>query len=559
MTPRLEFIRALRGLPSKFDSSDSGELGAFTFEQHSAIDQRKFVARLFCCIKKLQACFYVGEYSAGLDASRQAEPLLLMAVAFVERAEYRFYAALCHAASVEPGDAERRQRHADALAAHHKQIEVWASECPDNFENQAALVGAEIARIEGRELDAERLYERAIHSARTNGFLNNEALANELAARFNASRGFETIANAYLREAWQCYRRWGADGKVRQLDRLYPHLTVPVEQDPAVIASSGVQHLDVATIVKASQALSSEIVLPQLIHRLMKIAIENAGADRGLLILPAGDEYLVQAEARADGDQIEVTIRQEPVTRITCPESLVRYTIRTQEIVLLDDASKSNLFSGEDYLRDRNSKSILCLPLIKQQQLAGVLLLENTLTSHAFTPARIAVLELLAAQAAISLENTRLYSDLREREAKVRRLVDANIIGISIIDLGGEIIEANNAFLKMLGYEREDLASGRMPRWMDLTPPEWRAGDAKRVETVKLTGTLQPFEKEYFHKDGSRVPALVGVARLEVTGNQAVAFVIDLTERKRAEAELAHANRIGTMGQLTASIAHEVN
>jgi PAS domain S-box-containing protein len=190
--------------------------------------------------------------------------------------------------------------------------------------------------------------------------------------------------------------------------------------------------------------------------------------------------------------------------------------------------------------------------------LAGLLLLENALTSHAFTAARIAVLELLAAQAAISLENTRLYSDLREREAKVRRLVDSNIIGILIIDLRGRIIEANDAFLGMVGYEREDLVLGRMS-WPDLTPPEWRAGDAKRVEEVNLTGTLQPFEKEYFHKDGSRVPVLVGVARIEETGNQAVAFVVNLTDRKHAEAELAHANRVATMGQLTASIAHEVN
>jgi PAS domain S-box-containing protein len=167
-------------------------------------------------------------------------------------------------------------------------------------------------------------------------------------------------------------------------------------------------------------------------------------------------------------------------------------------------------------------------------------------------------LELLAAQAAIALENTRLYSDLQEREAKVRRLVDANIIGIVIIDLGGRVIEANDAFLGMVGYEREDLISGRM-LWTDLTPPEWRAGDVKRVDEVKLTGTLRPFEKEYFRKDGSRVPVLVGVARFEETGNQAVAFVIDLTERKRAEAELVHANRIATMGQLSASIAHEVN
>ena len=185
-----------------------------------------------------------------------------------------------------------------------------------------------------------------------------------------------------------------------------------------------IQQLDVASIVKASQAVSSEIVLSKLIERLMTIALENAGADRGLLILPAKDDHLIQAEAQATGDQVEVVLGQKSITGITCPESLVRYVIRTHESVILDDASRPNLFSEDDYLRGRQAKSILCLPLIKQGRLTGLLYLENTLTSHAFTPDRIAVLELLAAQAAISLENTRLYSDLQEREAKVRRLVE---------------------------------------------------------------------------------------------------------------------------------------
>ena len=281
---------------------------------------------------------------------------------------------------------------------------------------------------------------------------------------------------------------------------------------------------------------------------------------------------MIQAEAQATGDQVEVVLCQKSITGITCPESLVRYVIRTHESVILDDASRPNLFSEDDYLRGRETKSILCLPLIKQGRLTGLLYLENTLTSHAFTPDRIAVLELLAAQAAISLENTRLYGDLQEREAKIRRLVDANIIGIFIRDNEGRILEANDAFLRIVGYDREDLVSGGI-RWTDLTPPEWRDRGARVVQELKTTGTAQPFEKEYLRKDGSRVPVLIGAAIFEESGNQGVAFVLDLTERKQAEEnlreserryreaqmELAHANRVTTMGQLTASIAHEVN
>jgi PAS domain S-box-containing protein len=149
-------------------------------------------------------------------------------------------------------------------------------------------------------------------------------------------------------------------------------------------------------------------------------------------------------------------------------------------------------------------------------------------------------------------------------QAKIRRLVDANIIGIFIFDLENRIIEANDAFLQMVGYDREDFVSGRV-RWTDLTPPEWRDRHARARAELKMTGTVQPYEREYFRKDGSRVPALIGSARIEESGNEVVAFVLDLTERKRAaealrevQMELAHANRVATMGQLTASIAHEV-
>jgi PAS domain S-box-containing protein len=341
---------------------------------------------------------------------------------------------------------------------------------------------------------------------------------------------------------------------------------------PTATNGTPVQHLDVASVVKASQALSSEIELPKLIEQLMTIALENAGADRGLLILPAEDDHLIQAEARATGDQVGVVLCQEPITGISCPESLVRYVIRTRESVILDDASRPNLFSEDDYLRGRQAKSILCLPLIKQGRLTGLLYLENTLTSHAFTSDRTAILELLAAQAAISLENTRLYSDLQEREAKVRRLVDSNIIGIFIWDFEGRIIEANEAFLHMVGHSSDDLVSGRV-RWTALTPSEWSGADERAVAELRAKGSCKPREKEYFRKDGTRVSVLVGGATLGERRDQGVAFVLDLTERKQAEEslrgserryresqmELAHVNRVTTMGQLTASIAHEVN
>ena len=196
---------------------------------------------------------------------------------------------------------------------------------------------------------------------------------------------------------------------------------------------------------------------------------------------------------------------------------------------------------------------------MRQGALVGLLYLENALASYVFTPDRAKLLELLAAQAAISLENVRLYSDLQERESKVRRLIESNIIGICVYSrLDRRILEANDAFLGMLGYGRDDFVSGGLI-FSSLSPPEWAEDDQRRLAELASTGTWKPSEKEFFRKDGSRVPVLIGSTTFDEGRGQGVAFVVDLTERKRAEAELAHANRVATMGQLSASIAHEVN
>ena len=290
-------------------------------------------------------------------------------------------------------------------------------------------------------------------------------------------------------------------------------------------------------MIKVSEAVSGEIVLEKLIDTLMRTAIEHAGAERGLLILPRGDEHRIEAEVTTHGNKVAVDLRQASVTAADLPESLLRYVLRTQDSILLHDAFGQGPFSGDDYIREHHARSVLCLPLLKQTRLVGVLYLENNLTPHAFTPARMAILKLLASEAATSMENTRLYRDLQEREARVRRLVDSNIVGVLIWDLDGQIREANDAFLDMLRYGRDDLVSGGV-RWSDLTPAEWREGDERATADLRSTGTVQPYEKEFFRKDGSRVPVLIGGALFDAQGNDGVAFALDLSEQKRDEAEI---------------------
>src|SRR5271156_2603794 len=248
---------------------------------------------------------------------------------------YFYYTALTAAALYENASADEQTRWRKLLTTRLDRLREWAESYPPTFADKHALVSAEIARLERRDADAMRLYEQAIQSTRENGFVQNEGTAHEVAARFYAARGAESIAYTCLRNARYCYLRWGAGGKVRQLDRLYPHLSAADGSRPTAITGSTVQQLDVASIVKASQALSTEIELPKLIERLMTIALENAGADRGLLVLQAGEDYLIQAQGQTTGDQVEVVLRQTPITRLTCPDSLLRYVIRTRESVII--------------------------------------------------------------------------------------------------------------------------------------------------------------------------------------------------------------------------------
>ena len=461
-----------------------------------------------------------------------------------ETAEYCFYSALAHAAAWNSASPDEKQQHFEALVAHHKQLEIWAEHCPENFENRAALVGAEIARIDGRALDAMNLYEQAIRSAQANSFVHNEALANELAARFYAARGFEqdratcicetpgTVTSAGARTA-----RYG--NSMRYIRSL--RMEEPAPAPTSTIAAS-VEHLDLATVIKVSQAISGEIVPERLIETLMRTALEQAGAERSLLIFSRGAEQRIAAEATTDGDLVTVHLRDEDVAATVLPESVLHYVLRTRESVILDDASSHNPFSADPYITESYLRSILCLPLINQGKLTGILYLENNLTPRVFTPDRVALLKVLASQAAISLENSRLYRDVADREGKIRRLVDANIIGIFIADREGRILEANDAFLRIVGYDREDLVSGRV-RWTELSPPEWRERDVLIQAELNSTGVVQPFEKEYFRKDGSRVPVLIGAAMFKEGGDKRLAFVLDLTERKRAEEALRESER----------------
>jgi PAS domain S-box-containing protein len=566
ITGHLRFIRTLRGLTSSFSSFDDAEFDEGRFEQHLEADPHLVLAARWYWIRKLQARFYAGDYASALAAASKAEPLLPAGRGSFESAEYRlfsfesaeylFYDALARAAQYNFASSEERPQYLDALAAHHQQINLWAENCPENFRNRVALVGAEIARIEGRELDAERLYEQAIRSARENGFAQNEGIANELAAKFYLARGYETCANAYLRNARYCYLRWGALGKVRQLDQGHPHL----EEKRAPASSTAtidtpLEQLDLGTVIKASQALSSEIVLGNLMETLMVIAVEHAGADRALLILLRGNEPQIEAEATTGSDRVEVTLREAAVTPAELPKSVLHYVVRTRESVILDDASASALFSTDPYVQRRRPQSVLCLPLVKQANLVGVLYLENKLTPRVFTADRLTVLELLTSQAAISLDNARVYTELaqensdrrkaeealRESEQRLQDIIDNTTSIIFVKDLELRYLLVNREYEHRHHVQREQI---RGKTDFDILPhavaEAVRANDRRVIEA----GEPIQFEETVPSDQGERLCVSAKFLLRDRTGKPyaVCGIATDITERKRAENEIRQLN-----------------
>src|SRR5882762_6005747 len=542
---QLRLIRTLRGLTPQFSSFNDAEFDESRFEHHLQSDPRLALPECWYWIRKLQARVYAGEYASAIEAASKARRLLWTSPSFFEVAEYHFYDALALAGQYEAASADERPQHLEAMAAHHKQLAVWAENCPDNFQNRAALVGAEIARIEGGDIEAMRLYEEAIRSARQHGFVQNEALAHEVAARFYLARGFETIAHTYLRNARNCYDRWGAHGKVKQLDERYPHLREKRDStSPTATIGTPTEHLDLATVVKVSQTVSGEIVLKNLIDTLMVTALQHAGAERGLLILLRGDQMQIEAEAATDRYTIAVRLLSKVPASSELPDSVFQYALRTKEGVIIDDASAHSQFSADPYFVRARARSILCLPLVKQATLTGVLYLENSLASHVFTPARIAVLKLLASQAAISLENAHLYSDLHQARAYLSEAQKLSQTGsVGWVPSSGELIWSSETY-RIFDYDPAIKPTLEMV--LQRVHPEDRSLFQQLIDRASRTGHDWNLDHRLLMPDGAVKHLHVVAHAVKNNSRGEVSFVgavMDVTAAKQSQQALEQAFR----------------
>ena len=417
LTGQLMLIWTLRGLtPDRRGDADFDEA---RFEQHLEGDPRLAIAACWYWIRKLQGRFFAGDHASALEAAAKAQPLLWTSTSFPEVTEFHFYRALALAARHDETSGDERAQNLETLAGHHAQLEIWADNCPENFGSRAALVAAEIARVGGDGERAAPLYEQAIRSARNNGFVQDEALAHELASRFYRRRGYDLIADTYLREARACYVRWGADGKVSQLDRLHPLLLERRPLELSATFAARTEQLDLLSVVKASQTISGEIESEKLVGTLLQIVLEQGGARKVLLLLARDGALCVEAEATLEHEGVATRLLPSlPVESSSLlPVSIARCAQLTREPVIIDDAAAdAGKFAADPYFARERTRSVLCLPILRQESLVGLLHLENDLVAGAFTPDRLTALSLLASQAAISMENALLLA--RERAAR---------------------------------------------------------------------------------------------------------------------------------------------
>ncbi len=411
------YVQQLRGLTPVFGSLSGDDFSEESFET-TLMPARMSISQFWYWTIKMQARFLSGAYAEAREACVKATGLSWASMGHIQLLDFHLFRALTLAACFGKLAPEEQGPALELIRKDHQQLMDWAGNCPETFRAPERLAFAELARITGREAEAFRAYEEALQAARESDFIQHVALASELAARFWFDRRMPTIADTYARKAREAWLRWGARGKARHLDDEWPHLATSALGEETVTDTDSTQ-IDALTVVKAQQAISGEIVLERLANTLLRVAIENAGAQRGALLLPRGEKLSVVAVSGTEPEDSTAGSAENPV-----PWTLISYVRRARENVLIGDASQPHSFSTDAWLQRGKARSVLCVPLLRQEEFRGVLYLENSLATNAFTPARTSLLGHIASQAAISIENARLYADVQRAEAALRRAND---------------------------------------------------------------------------------------------------------------------------------------
>ena len=414
----IQFIKCIKGGTVHIHSLNDEH---FSETQHIRNMQNDGIKIILCRhhLIKLRLLYIMEDYEGALKEAKNCAALQHYHMGTIIIPEYYFYHGLVLAALYPSSSALKQSLYRRQIIIFRNRLKQLSYQCPENFEDKYLLVAAEHARIIGQDRQAITFYHRAIASANANGFTQNHAITNEAAAKFYISRGFDDIAKTFMDKARQSYHYWGAKTKVKLLEKNFSTLlTINYQAKPL----PGGQQLDYHTIVNALQTISTEIVLEDLLKSLMKIVLENAGARKVQFLTIKSDRMYLEAQNNIDYNETIVYKSLPADNRLELFNPVLNYVKRTQTYMVLDDAGREGDFTRHPYTLKFQPKSVLCLPVVRHSQMVALLYLENNITPAVFTPERIKVLSLLASQAAISLENSRLYENVIQNEKELREI-----------------------------------------------------------------------------------------------------------------------------------------